>query len=306
MARWQEHDIPDLSGKTALVTGANSGLGLETARALAAHGAHVVLACRGADKAEQALTRIGHQLANARLSFLPLDLSDLSSVRASASAFRAEHGRLDILCNNAGVMALPYGKTPDGFEMQFGINHLGHFALTGLLFDLLRATPQARVVTVSSLAHRSGKLRLDDPHWERSRYSRSLAYGRSKLANLMFALELNRRVRAAGIELTSIAAHPGYSATNIGFGGLGRNSLLGRLVALGNQLLAQPADLGALPSLYAATAAEVEGGDYIGPGGPIEFRGYPVKVKPARHALDTTEAARLWALSEQLTGVHFP
>lgn len=306
MARWTESDIPSLEGKTALVTGANSGLGLETARALAAHGAHVVMACRGAGKAQQALDSIGSRVAGARLSFLPLDLSDLASVRACATAFRAGHARLDILCNNAGIMALPYGKTRDGFELQFGTNHLGHFALTGLLFDILRATPEARVVTVSSLAHRSGKLRLDDPHWENGRYSRSRAYGRSKLANLMFALELNRRVRKAGIDLLSVAAHPGYSATNIGFGGFAKGTLLGRMMDLGNRLLAQPADLGALPSLYAATAADVAGGDYIGPDGPIEFRGYPIQVRPIKRALDEAEAAQLWALSETLTGVHFP
>jgi NAD(P)-dependent dehydrogenase (short-subunit alcohol dehydrogenase family) len=308
MTRWTEADLPDLRGKTALVTGANSGLGLETSRALASRGAHVILACRGADKAQAAMASIRERVPNASLEALSLDLSNLLSVRAAATAFKAAHATLDLLINNAGVMTLPYGKTRDGFEMLFGTNHLGHFALTGLLLDVLRATPGARVVTVSSVAHKSGRLALDDLHWERRKYSRGGAYGQSKLANLMFMLELDRRLRRAGIDVLSVAAHPGYAATNIVFGGSAATPsplrrIWNRLAAIGNLMLAQPAALGALPTLYAATAPGMSGGEYVGPHGPLEFRGYPVVVRPARHALDEGAAKRLWALSEEMTGV---
>lgn len=304
---WTAAELPDLRDRTALVTGGNSGLGLETARALAARGASVLIACRGQAKAQQAIADIRGGLPEARLAFLPLDLSDLASVRRCAEQFAATQARLDILCNNAGVMATPEGRTRDGFETQFGTNHLGHFALTGLLMPQLRATPGARVVVVSSLAHRSGPHRLHDPNWERSRYSPAAAYGWSKLANLMFALELDRRLRKAGIEAKAVAAHPGYTATNIGFGDFtAPTSLKGRVMQLGNRLLAQSAARGALPTLYAATATDVQGGEYIGPDGPLEFRGHPVRVRPNRHAADLDAAARLWALSEQLTGLRYP
>lgn len=303
--RWTANNLPALEGRTALVTGANSGLGLATAQALAQRGAQVILACRGADKALAAIDTIRAAVPQATLAFLPLDLSSLDSVRAAAAQVRAQHPRLDLLINNAGIMATQYGRTRDGFELQFGTNHLGHFALTGLLLDVLNATPGARVVTVSSIAHRSGTLPLDDLNWERARYSRSRAYGRSKLANLMFALELDRRLRKAGAGTLSVAAHPGYSATNIGFGGSSRTSLFGRLIKLGNLILAQPAPLGALPTLYAATAADVQGGNYFGPDGPLQFRGYPMRVRGTRLAHDETAAAGLWARSEALTGVRY-
>ena len=307
MRRWTESNMPDLSGKLALVTGANSGLGLETSRALAAKGARVLMACRGADKAQRAIEQIHTTVPKARLEFLPLDLSDLGSINRCAAQFHAAHKRLDLLCNNAGVMALPYSRTVDGFEMLFGTNHLGHFALTGLLLDALLRAPAARIVTVSSLAHKVGRIDLQDPHWTQRRYSKRGAYGQAKLANLMFALELDRRLRKAGARAISVAAHPGYSATNIAFGAEGaRRSLFGRLVGLGNQLLAQPAELGALPTLYAATAAGVKRGDYIGPDGPLEFRGHPVRVQPRHSARDEALAAELWKLSEAQTGVHYP
>ena len=272
--RWTESDMPDLSGKVALVTGANSGLGLETSRALAAKGAHVVLACRGETKALAAMKAIRGKLPDAKLEFLSLDLSDLDSVRAAAGEFATRHERLDLLINNAGLMTLPYGRTRDGFEMIFGTNHLGHFALTLLLLGVLKRTHRARVVTLSSVAHRRGLMALDDLQWERSRYSKPGAYARSKLANLLFALELDRRVKGAGIDLISVAAHPGYSATNIVFGGSAAKQTLFRriwnaMAAMGNALLAQPASMGALPTLYAATAAEVKGGEYFGPLGPL-------------------------------------
>lgn len=306
---WTEADIPPLAGKTALVTGANSGLGLETARALAARGAHVVLACRGAAKAEQAMSLIRTRVADAQLEFLALDLSDLASVKAAAQAFKSRHSQLHILCNNAGVMGLPYGRTRDGFEMLFGTNHLGPFALTGLLLDVIRITPGARVVTLASLAHRRGKLPLDDLHWERRRYNRAGAYGQSKLANLVFALELDRRFRSTGIAALSAAAHPGYSATNVVYARDTQPSISRRLwhamARTGNAILAQPAAMGALPTLYAATAADTRGGEYIGPGGCIEFRGPPVRVQPARHALDPALASELWRRSEEMTGVRY-
>jgi NAD(P)-dependent dehydrogenase (short-subunit alcohol dehydrogenase family) len=308
--RWTEAHLPQLAGRVALVTGANSGLGLETSRALAAQGAHVVLACRGETKALAAMAAIRQKVPNAKLEFLSLDLSDLASVRAAAGEFAMRHERLDLLINNAGLMTLPYGKTRDGFEMIFGTNHLGHFALTGLLLGVLRRTPHARVVTLSSIAHRNGQMVLDDLNWERARYSKPGAYARSKLANLLFALELDRRFKKAGIDAISVAAHPGYSATNIVYGGSGAPPSLWRriwnaMARVGNWLLAQPATMGALPTLYAATAQDVKGGEYFGPHGPLEFRGHPVRVRPSALALDERLAADLWARSEQMTDVRF-
>ncbi|HEY0974970.1 MAG TPA: oxidoreductase [Solimonas sp.] len=305
MNLWTEADIPSQAGRVALITGANSGLGLATAQALAMRGAQVILACRGADKARVAIDSIRAEVPDAALEFLPLDLSSLASVREAAAEVALRHPRLDLLINNAGIMATPYGKTRDGFELQFGTNHLGHFALTGLLLDRLNAAPAARVVTVSSLAHRSGALPLGDLNWERAPYSRSRAYGRSKLANLVFALELDRRLRQRGVATHSLAAHPGYSATNIGFGGHSPTSLFGRLITIGNRILAQPAALGALPTLYAATSADAQRGDYYGPNGPLQFRGHPMRVRGMRRAYDTALAAGLWERSEQMTGVRY-
>ena len=310
MSVWTEAQIPDLRGRIALVTGANSGLGLETSRALAGKGARVVLACRGAAKAEEAMAAIRAKIPDAQLEFLPLDLSDLASVRAAAETFESRHARLDILCNNAGLMTLPFARSRDGFEMIFGTNHLGHFAFTGLLLDVIRKTPGARVVTLSSVAHRNGRLPLDDLNWEREPYSKPGAYGRSKLANLLFVLELQRRLQRSGIDAISVAAHPGYAATNIVYGGSEappslRRKLWNLMARVGNVLLAQPAQMGALPTLYAATAADVKGGEYLGPRGLLEFRGYPARVRPSRLAQDERLAAGLWARSEQMTGVRF-
>lgn len=310
MSRWTEDQIPDLTGKTALVTGANSGLGLETTRALARKGAQVVLACRSQAKADEAMKDIRAQQPDAKLEFLALDLASLASIKTAAQTFLARHPRLDILCNNAGLMGLPYSTTQDGFEMQFGANHLGHFAFTGLLLPALRATPGARVVTVTSITHRKGVLPLDDLDWKRSPYAPMASYARSKLANLLFTLELDRRLRKAGVAVQSLAAHPGYAATNIVYGG-GKDNvpLLRRLwngmAAIGNFLLAQPAALGALPSLYAATARDAQGGDYIGPSQLFEFRGYPKKVKASATACDPALGAALWQKSEELTGVRY-
>jgi NAD(P)-dependent dehydrogenase (short-subunit alcohol dehydrogenase family) len=310
MSKWTENDIPDLKGKVALVTGANSGLGFSTARSLAARGAQVIMGCRDERKAETAMAAIRASVPDAKLEFLPGDLSDQASVRTAAGLLKSRHARLDIQVNNAGIMTLPYTKTRDGFEMLFGTNYLGHFALTGHLIELTSSTPGSRIVTVTSLSERVGKIPLDDLNWEKSGYSKRGAYARSKLANLMFALELDRRLRKASVGTLSVAAHPGYSATNIVYGGgAGQQSLMRSLwnlmARIGNALLAQPADRGALPSLYAATAPEVNSGDYIGPDGLIEFSGYPKLVKPSRQAQDEKLAAGLWACSEELTGVRF-
>jgi NAD(P)-dependent dehydrogenase (short-subunit alcohol dehydrogenase family) len=231
-------------------------------------------------------------------------------VRKAADLLKSRHSRLDIQVNNAGVMTLPYAKTRDGFETLFGTNYLGHFTLTGLLLDLTRATPGSRIVTVTSLSERIGTLPLDDLNWEKSRYSKRGAYARSKLANLVFALELDRRLRKGGIGTLSVAAHPGYSATNIVYGGAGGSQSLMRsawnlMARIGNALLAQPADRGALPSLYAATMPDIAGGDYIGPDALFEFRGYPKHVQPSRRAKDQALACGLWERSQELTGVRF-
>ena len=304
---WSAADIPDLSGKLAIVTGANSGLGLETTRALARRGAQVVMACRSPSKAEAARAElIAGGIAEDLLELRALDLADLASVRRFAEEILPTSPRLDLLINNAGVMALPYSRTADGFEMQIGTNHLGHFALTGLLLGRLVETAGARVVTVASLMHKLGKIRFDDLSWERG-YRSWPAYGQSKLANLLFGFELQRRLDAAGHRLLSLAAHPGYAATNLPSVGpqMRGATLSGRMFALGNRVLAQDAAAGALPSLYAATAADVRGGEYFGPAGPMELRGPPRRVSPLPKARDPEAAARLWALSTELTGVDY-
>jgi len=303
---WTANDIPDLSGKTIIVTGGNSGIGYEAADQLAAHGAHVVLACRDVQKAQTAAETIRSRHLAAAIEIMELDLASLASVRAFAEAFRGRHQRLDTLCNNAGVMALPYRKTADGFEMQFGTNHLGHFALTGLLLDRLLAANAARVVNVSSGAHRAGKIRFDDLQWERG-YRKWLAYGQSKLANLLFTYELQRRLRSAGASIISVAAHPGYAATNLQFVGprMAGSSVMESLSAWGNRVFAQSSAMGALPTLYAATAPDVQGGDYIGPDGMGEMRGHPKKVTSNARSRDAEVARRLWEVSERLTGVRY-
>jgi NAD(P)-dependent dehydrogenase (short-subunit alcohol dehydrogenase family) len=293
-------DIPDQDGRIAVITGANSGIGLEAARELARAGAHVVLACRDTGKGEAAAQAIRATVAGAELDVEALDLASLDSVRAFAE--RYSHQRLDLLINNAGVMAAPYARTADGFELQLGTNHLGHFALTGLLLDRLLATPQARVVTVSSTAHKFGSVRFDDLQSERS-YRRWAAYGQSKLANLLFALELDRRLRATGADMLSVAAHPGYAATNLQFAATpSRIERIGSVVL--NRVYAQGADRGALATLYAAVA-DIPGGSFVGPDGFQEMRGQPKIVVPTRAARDPENARRLWEVSEQLTGVHF-
>lgn len=304
--RWTAESMPDLTGKTILITGANSGLGLETARELARKGAHVVLACRNADKAATAVAQIRSAAPQAALEVMALDLASLQSIRSCAEAFRARHPQLHVLCNNAGIMAIPHARTADGFEMQLGTNHFGHFALTGLLLNVLLATPGARVVTVSSGAHRIGRMQFDDLQWQRG-YAKWRAYGQSKLANLLFAYELQRRLSARGAALLSLACHPGYADTNLQAVGpqLAGSSFMGRVMDLGNRLLAQSALMGALPTLYAATAADVAGGDFIGPDGPGQNWGYPKKVSSNRRSHDQADARRLWEVSQELTGVTY-
>ena len=305
-AQWNTRDIPSLEGRLAIVTGANSGLGLETVAGLAGAGATVIMACRNAAKARSALDEIMRRVPAAKAELMTLDLSDLASVRRFAQDYSSRFPRLDILCNNAGVMALPYQQTRDGFEMQIGTNHLGHFALTGLLLEQLQAAPAGRVVTVASIAHRGTRgLNLDDLHWQRESYKKNEGYARSKLANLLFSFELNRRLQAAHSHVLAVAAHPGYAATNI-VGAATEGSPFKRLmVQIGNAVLAQPAAMGALPTLYAATMPGVSGGDYYGPRGLFEFRGYPKKVGCKHTAQDTAVTAKLWSLSEQLTGVRY-
>jgi len=304
---WGSEDIGDLTGKVALVTGANSGIGFETAGALAGHGAHVVLACRNPDKALRARDELENDLDRSSVELLDLDLSDLFSVRHAAGRFLSAHARLDLLINNAGVMGTPYRQTPDGFELQMGTNHLGHFALTGLLFDRLVTTGRSRVVTVSSLLHRIGHLPLDDVagHAVRNTW---LNYGTSKLANLLFVAGLSRRLEAAGGTTMAVAAHPGWTRSNLAAtgAGVGERRLRARMGRLAGRTLGQATATGALPTLYAATSPEVEPGQYIGPGRVFELFGPPGIVRPNKRARNADLAARLWEISEELTGVRYP
>ncbi len=300
---WTSNDIPNLTGRSAVVTGANSGLGLEVARELARHGAAVVLACRDLGKGQRALEAVRATATGLEPELARLDLADLASVADFASAHGESHPEgLDLLVNNAGIMAAPRRVTADGFESQLGTNHLGHFALTGRLLPALLRRPRPRVVTVSSVAHRMGRIDFDDLHGTR-RYRRWRAYGQSKLANLLFALELDRRARAAGAPLVSAAAHPGYAATKLQTSSPPAHEALAmRLI---NPLVAQSAAMGALPLLFAATVDDLPGGTYIGPDGPGEMRGNPRPVSPNRRAEDGEVARRLWEVSERLTGVSF-
>jgi len=296
MGSWTLEDMPDQTGRVAIVTGANTGIGFETAAALTAKHATVVMACRNRRKAEDAMTRIRERTPDARLELIELDLASLASIQRFADAFRAGHDRLDLLINNAGVMIPPFGRTEDGFELQFGCNHLGHFALTGRLLDLLEATPGARVVTVSSMAHRQGTIDFDNLNAENG-YRKMAAYGQSKLANLLFTFELQRRLDAAGYSVLSTAAHPGWTGTD-----LQRHSSLIRFF---NTFFAQSPPMGALPTVRAATDPAAGGGDYFGPNGFLELRGHPVKVGTTEAARSEADARRLWEVSEQLTGVSF-
>jgi len=305
-AKWTAADIPSQTGKVALVTGANSGIGYQAALELARHGAHVLLGCRNAAKGQAALTRLGAEAPGASAEVVELDMASLASIRAFAAGYAARGVPLDLLINNAGVMALPQRElTVDGFERQFGTNHLGHFALTGLLLPQLLASPSPRVVTVASLAHRNGKIDFENLQAEK-KYSPWGAYGASKLANILFAKELQRRARAAGTALLSLPVHPGVSVTNIVQNGPGAKGLKMQVFKLLAPVLMQPDAIGALPTLYAATSPQAEGGDYIGPDGFMELKGSPVVVQPRANGLDVATGEKLWAVSEALTGVVYP
>ena len=303
---WTKADIPDQSGRTALITGANSGIGYEAALALVQKGANVVLACRSTTKAEDAAGKIEATNPSGSTEVLKMDLADLDSVGRAAQDFIEAHDRLDMLINNAGLMATPDSRTAQGFEMQFGVNHLGHFALTGHLLDLIRASGRSRVVSVSSQGHRPGRINFDDLNSEQ-RYSPWKAYFQSKLANLLFMRELQRRLDAAASEAIAVAAHPGVSKTNLG------NESAGGIVAATMRItrpafeaaFAQNAAMGALPTLRAATETDVRGGDYFGPDGMGQQKGHPVKVGMSGRARDAAAARRLWEISESLTGVTF-
>jgi NAD(P)-dependent dehydrogenase (short-subunit alcohol dehydrogenase family) len=296
--RWTADDIPAQGGRVVVVTGANSGIGYETTRALAAHGATVIMAVRDEAKGAAARNEIRDEHPAAQLELRHLDLADLTSVRA----FAATVSRADVLINNAGVMMPPRTLTAQGYELQFGVNHLGHFALTAMLFDVLAKSEDPRVVTVTSISHKRGRIHLDDLHGEH-KYSRSGYYAQSKLANVVFGLELNRRLRASGSAMRSVLAHPGVAATNLQ--STGPTGLAKIAFQLGNRLMAQDAAMGALPILYAATNPEVEGGQLIGPDARNEAKGYPTVVEPLDAARDRELARRLWELSEELIGERF-
>ena len=300
---WTADRIPDLTGKVIIVTGANSGIGFEAAVEFARKGATVILGCRPLSKAQEARDRIMSKVPEARAEALELDLADLASVRRFAAEFVDRHTRLDVLANNAGIMMVPFGKTTDGFESQFGINHLGHFALTGLLLERLFETPDSRVVTVSSTAHRMGTMDFDNLMYENGHYSPGRAYGRSKLANLMFTYELQKRFDRAGVGSMAMAAHPGWSHTN-----LSRhleNRWFSRLMGPLTGRFAQSATMGALPTLRAATDPEAVGGRYYGPDGFMEQAGHPVVVDSNRASHEAEAARQLWDVSEGLTGVSY-
>ena len=302
---WTESDVPTQVGRTAVITGANTGIGFEAARVLAARGASVVLAVRNLDKGKDAASRISAASPGADVTVQHLDLASLDSIRAAAEELRANHDKIDLLINNAGVMYTPRSKTTDGFDLQFGTNHLGHFALTGLLLDRMLPIAGARVVTISSMGHRiRARIHFDDLQFDH-RYSRVSAYAQSKLANLMFTYELQRRL-ARGATTIAVAAHPGMSNTE-----LIRNSppvlrAVTEMFGLYGRFVAQPAAMGALPTLRAATDPGVLGGQYYGPDGFQEIRGHPKVVQSSAQSHNTDQQRRLWTVSEELTGVSYP
>jgi NAD(P)-dependent dehydrogenase (short-subunit alcohol dehydrogenase family) len=303
---WNVTDLTDQTGRVFVITGANSGLGLEATKVLAQRGATIVMACRTVEKAEAVAAPIRTAAPQATLKVMALDLSSLESVARFSAALAARQPRVDVLMNNAGVMALPYRKTADGFEMQFGTNHLGHYALTAKVLPLLEASGRARVVTVSSMAHQMGTIRFEDLQWEKG-YSKWPAYGQSKLANLLFTYELERWLRRTGKSTIAVAAHPGYSATNLQAVGpqMEQSSMGSLFMKLGNSVFAQSAEMGALPQVYAAVHPDVKGGQYIGPDGLMEMSGFPKVVDSNAKSKDEAVAAKLWEVSAALTKVAF-
>lgn len=294
--QWSVDSIPNLNNKIILITGANSGIGFEAAKVFAAKGAKVILACRNQAKGKAAIEQISQETPSADLILMSLDLSSLQSVREFSTQVAEQFDHIDVLVNNAGVMAPPYSKTQDGFESQFGTNHLGHFALSARLLPLLEKADAGRIVVVSSVAHRMGNIRFKDLNWE-NRYSRWQAYGQSKLANLMFAKELQRRLQQQGSKVIAVAVHPGYSNTN-----LQQYMPANRLL---NSLFSQSQAEGALPTLCAATQANLSGGEYIGPDGFLEMQGKPDLAYSTARSNDKSIARRLWEVSEKMTGEPF-
>lgn len=306
MDRWTVDSIPDQSGRVVIVTGANSGIGFSTAKALSAKGAHVIMACRNEQKAASAKSDILNSFPEAKLEVMKLDLSNLDQVKFFAAAFKKRFSKLDLLINNAGLMAIPYRKTDDGFEMQFGVNHLGHFSLTAQLFDLIKQSPRSRVVNVSSIAHTQGTMRFDDIHWEKG-YNKWRAYGMSKLANLHFTHELADRISIKALDVRVTAAHPGWASTKLLYKGpqMSGSSYMEWTVNMVNRIFAQSSEMGALPTLYAATASEAVHGGFFGPRKMGGMRGYPERVFPKASKISKEDQVKLWELSESLTGVNF-
>jgi len=301
---WTTENIPSLAGKIVIVTGGNSGLGLQSVKAFAEKGAVVILACRNSDKGEMAKNELLKTIPQAQIVVMTLNLADFSSVRTFAERFNREFDRLDILLNNAGIMMPPYQLTKDGLESQQGTNHFGHFALTGLLLEKLKVTPGARVVNVSSMAHKRGKMDFENLLYENGNgYSPMGAYGRSKLENLLFTYGLQEYFTKNKLDIKALAAHPGVSDTNL-FSGIGGSFLQALLKPL-FKLFIQPASMGALPQLRASVDGDVVGGEYFGPDGKNEMKGYPVIVRPNNHALNKDHIQKLWEVSEKITGVKY-
>lgn len=304
IAKWTIEDIPSLKGKTIIVTGGNSGLGFQAVRAYASKEAQVIMACRNVAKGNEAKAAICKEYPNAEVIVMQLDLMQLGSVRKFAEIFKQNFKQLDILLNNAGIMMPPYQLTADGIESQQGTNHFGHFALTGLLLDVLKSTPKSRVVNVSSIAHKQGVMNFDNLLYEGGKdYSSLGAYGRSKLENLLFTFELQRYFESQKLDIKAVVAHPGVSDTNL-FSGIGGKVLQAILKPLFNMFI-QPASMGALPELRASVDLAVKGGEFFGPEGFAEMKGYPVIVQPNKAAQNSDDARRLWRLSEEITGVKF-
>jgi NAD(P)-dependent dehydrogenase (short-subunit alcohol dehydrogenase family) len=304
--KWTSANIPDLTGKVIIVTGANSGVGYETAKELARKGAQTIFACRSMQKGQTAIDLIRQEIPTAPVEIMPLDLASLASVRTFAETFKSKFDRLDILVNNAGILWVPYGKTEDGFERQFGTNYLGHFALTGLLIDLIQKNPKARVVTVSSVEHYLGVINFDDlmdADANGKKYRRQKAYSRSKLANLLFTYELQRRLEAMKSDAIATAAHPGVTSTNM-LNSVRYIWILKIFLPLAKKIF-QSAAMGTLPTLRAAVDPDAKGGQYFGPYGFLGFGGTPVVVPSSKASHDLEDARKLWEVSEELTGVNY-
>lgn len=295
--KWDSQDVPDQKGRIAVVTGSSSGIGCETACVLAAKNATVIKAVRNLEKGRTALEKIKTGQPDADVKIMELDLASLDSIRRFSEDFRKKYFRLDLLINNAGIMMPPFSKTVDGFELQFGTNHLGHFALTGLLSDHILKTGNSRIVTVSSGAHRYGELDFEDLNWEKRKYKKMKAYGDSKLANLYFTYALQEKLEKAGAKTIAVASHPGWTGTNL-------QRHVGYLNFF-NRFFSQDIDMGALPTLYAASAPDVKGSDYYGPSGRHEMKGYPKKVVSNELSHNKEIAKKLWDVSEELTKVRF-